>query len=102
MGLAKELSPGIVASKILANEDKEKVDLNGLFEVEQFGTNGSSGSAVIDQNTGKTIGIVTIGMNGRTMPAMVEPAFLIQDAIKNVDIHGPAEDFSGAAGSVGE
>jgi hypothetical protein len=57
---------------------------------------------VIDQNTGKVIGIVTIGMNGKTMPVMVEPAYLIQLAIKDINILGPAEDFSGAAGSVGE
>jgi hypothetical protein len=100
-GLAKELSPGLVASKIIANQPEEHADLEGLFEVQMFGSHGASGSAVIDQNTGKVIGIVTMGSSG-TMPLMVEPIYLIEAAIKGVDILGPAEDFSGVAGSQGE
>src|SRR5208282_824174 len=82
-GITKEYAPGIVASKIVVSDDPK---LNGLFEVQQFGTGGASGSSVIDAKTDKIIGIVVVVADGITMPMFAVPVTVIEDGIAGVKV----------------
>ena len=87
-GLAKELSPGLVASKEIDAGCSDKIcpEFQGLFEVQMFGAAGASGSAVVDEETGKVIGILVAGINGRTLPVFVEPISGVERAIAGVKV----------------
>lgn len=82
-GITKEYAPGIVASEIVTSDDPL---LNGLFEVQQFGTGGASGSSVIDAKTGKIIGIVVVGADGMTMPMFCVPITVVETGIAGIAV----------------
>lgn len=76
--IAKEYSPGIIVSIGIIKIEDEPDWIPGLFEVQQFETNGASGSSVIDAKSHKIIGIV-IGGEAGVSPAFVEPISFIKN-----------------------
>ena len=85
LGVAKEVSEGEVSSTPINDSSATAPDAIGDFEVSMFGSNGASGSSVIDMNRGKKIiGIVIFGFHGETMPMLVEPISNIYPQIKNL------------------
>lgn len=90
LGITKEVSYGRVVSKVIKNSACN--NCAGFFEVEQFDSHGASGSAVISEKTHKVIGIVIAGIDGATVPSLVEPISRIK---RSLSLHGFAEPESG-------
>lgn len=81
LGVAKEVSMGVVSSQVLTTGDD-----TGFFEVTQFASHGASGSCVISERTHKVIGIVIAGYDGQTLPELVEPISVIKAAISPYNV----------------
>jgi len=85
LGLAKEYSPGIIVSTVML-DTKTCPDCEGYFEVQQFDSHGASGSAVIDVHQKKIIGIVVAGVDGATVPTIVEPISSVEKELAKTNI----------------
>jgi hypothetical protein len=79
LGLTKEVSMGLVSSKVQTSGP-----MAGFFEVTQFDSHGASGSSVVDERTKKVIGIVIAGVDGAAVPTWIEPISVIKKAIDKV------------------
>ena len=63
LGLAKQLSVGIVSSGPLIKSEYCSSPCVGDFIIQTYAANGSSGSAVISEKTHKVVGILIFGFN---------------------------------------
>jgi len=82
-GIGKQQTTGNVATDVMdeasASEDSGQCGLCvERFMATLFGAPGSSGAAVIDERTGKVVGILTGGISGATLGPMIEPINLFK------------------------
>jgi hypothetical protein len=86
LGITKQQSFGNVATNIM---DEASVDEDtgscGLcvnrFMGTVFATHGASGAAVIDERTGKVVGLLVGGVDGETLGGFIEPIDLIKSEL---------------------
>ena len=87
LGAAKMVSPGVIASVTLDNGG----DVSGFYLVDEFGSHGASGSAVVSEKTHKIIGLVIAGWDGATMPMVIEPITAVEKAMADVTVYGVSQ-----------
>ena len=81
LGTGKWVNHGVISSQVLpAGQAK------GLYGVDMFSAGGSSGSAIVSEESHKVIGILVAGWRGATMPALVEPISRVKADIENIQI----------------
>jgi Trypsin-like peptidase domain len=73
LGLTKQVIPGQVVSNIITEPIPRMKDIKGRYLVNVGIGPGASGSAVVDEKTGKIVGLVEMIFPGTQMPTVVMP-----------------------------